>query len=340
MAEIAKERRKVSGIDKAAIIMLSLPEDQVAELFSRLDPEEIKEITQSMVSLGTVKANTVESMFVEFVNEMSSTGSLVGSIESTERLLARVLNSDQVSNIMEEIRGPAGRTVWDKLSNVNEDLLASYLKNEYPQTIAVVLSRIKPQNAAKILTSLPETITSEILNRLLRMEPVKKEVMEDIENNLRVEFMSNLARGVKRDNHEVVAELFNHMDKHSETKFFKSLEAINQESAEKVRSLMFTFEDLINLDNNSVQILLKSLDKNKIALALKGTDEDVKDLFFSNMSARAAKLLEEEMQMMGMVRLRDVEDAQSYVVQTAKTLANEGTIFISTSKEEGDRLVE
>jgi flagellar motor switch protein FliG len=279
-------------------------------------------------------------MFVEFVNEMSSTGSLVGSIESTERLLARVLNSDQVSNIMEEIRGPAGRTVWDKLSNVNEDLLASYLKNEYPQTIAVVLSRIKPQNAAKILTSLPETITSEILNRLLRMEPVKKEVMEDIENNLRVEFMSYLARGVKRDNHEVVAELFNHMDKHSETKFFKSLEAINQESAEKVRSLMFTFEDLINLDNNSVQILLKSLDKNKIALALKGTDEDVKDLFFSNMSARAAKLLEEEMQMMGMVRLRDVEDAQSYVVQTAKTLANEGTIFISTSKEEGDRLVE
>lgn len=340
MAEVAKERRKVSGIDKAAIIMLSLPEDQVAELFSRLDPEEIKEITQSMVSLGTVKANTVESMFVEFVNEMSSTGSLVGSIESTERLLARVLNSDQVSNIMEEIRGPAGRTVWDKLSNVNEDLLASYLKNEYPQTIAVVLSRIKPQNAAKILTSLPETITSEILNRLLRMEPVKKEVMEDIENNLRVEFMSNLARGVKRDNHEVVAELFNHMDKHSETKFFKSLEAINQESAEKVRSLMFTFEDLINLDNNSVQILLKSLDKNKMALALKGTDEDVKDLFFSNMSVRAAKLLEEEMQMMGMVRLRDVEDAQSYVVQTAKSLANEGTIFISTSKEEGDRLVE
>lgn len=332
-------RKKIKGSEKAAILLLSLPEEHVSHLISRLDPDEIKEISQSMVNLGTIKAHMVETLFVEFANEISSTGTLVGSVESTEKFLLRVLDKDKASAIIEEIRGPAGRTVWDKLSNVNEEVLASYLKNEYPQTVAVILTRIKYQNAAKIIAALPEPLCSEVLQRLLRMEPVKKEVIDDIESNLRLEFMNNFIRDAKKDNHQTIAEIFNHLDRTHEKVFMEKLEGLNKESAERVRSLMFTFDDLLELDSNSMQSLVRNLDKGKMALALKGASENMRTAFFKNMSARAAKLLEEEIQIMGMVRLRDVEEAQSYVIETAKSLAEEGVIFISSSKEEGDRLI-
>jgi flagellar motor switch protein FliG len=334
-----KERKKIRGIEKAAILLLSLPEEYVSPLIARLDPDEIKEISQAMVNLGTIKAHLVETLFIEFSGEISSTSTLVGSVESTEKFLLRVLGKDKASAIIEEIRGPAGRTVWDKLSNVNEELLASYLKNEYPQTIAVILTRIKHQNAAKIIAALPEAIATEVLLRLLRMEPVKKEIIDDIESNLRLEFMNNIIRDVKKDNHQVIAEIFNHLDRSHEKIFMERLERLNKESAERVRSLMFTFDNLLELDSNSMQQLIRSLDKGKIALALKGANETMRNAFFKNMSTRAAKLLDEEIQIMGMVRLREVEEAQSYIIEIAKSLAEEGVIFINSSKEEGDRLI-
>jgi flagellar motor switch protein FliG len=274
------------------------------------------------------------------VNEISSTGSVVGSIENTERLLARILDKEQAAAIMDEINGPEGKTVWDKLSNVSENLLATYLKNEYPQTIAVILSRIKPQSASKILRSLPDSLSSEILQRLIRMESVKKEVIEDIENNLRNEFITNTARGAKKDNFEVVAEIFNHFDRSSEVSFMHKLEKISPETAQKVKSLMFTFEDIGSFDDNAIQQLIKNIDRMRMAMALKGAEEKMRELFFKNLPSRAAKLLEEEMQMMGMVRVGDVEEAQNYLVETAKQLAADGLIFINNrGAEEGERLI-
>jgi len=240
---------------------------------------------------------------------------------------------------MDEIRGPAGRTLWDKLNNVNEELLASFLKNEYPQTVAVVLSRIKPINASRVLILLPDSFSVEVLQRMLNMESVRKEIMITVEDTLRHEFMSNLARGAKRDTHEMVAEIFNNFDKTTETRFLKSLENKNVEAAERVRSLMFTFDDLSTLDQASVQTLIRNLDKEKIVLALKGSSDHIKRLFLSSMSDRASKLMEEDIKQLGMVRLRDVEEAQSLIVLTAKTLASQNLIFIASSQDGGDQLI-
>jgi flagellar motor switch protein FliG len=143
-SRVREDYRSLTGPEKAAIFLLSLGEEHAAKLFQHMDDEEIRELSQTMSSLGTVSANIIERLFVEFAEQMSATGSLVGSFESTERLLMKVLEGDKVDQIMEEIRGPAGRTMWDKLGNVNEVVLANYLKNEYPQTVAVVLSKIKP----------------------------------------------------------------------------------------------------------------------------------------------------------------------------------------------------
>src|ERR1700744_3015833 len=202
MARMKEDYRSLTGPQKAAILMLSLGEEQSSKLFAMMDDEEIKEISQTMANLGTVNSSIVERLFVEFADQISTTGSLVGSLESTERLLLKTLNKDRVEMIMEEIRGPAGRTMWDKLGNVNETVLANYLKNEYPQTVAVVLSKIKPEHASRVLGALPEDFAVECITRMLRMEPIQKDVLDDVERTLRNEFLTNLTRSTRRDAHE------------------------------------------------------------------------------------------------------------------------------------------
>ncbi|GAB4187008.1 MAG: flagellar motor switch protein FliG [Thalassobaculales bacterium] len=333
-----EDYRSLTGPEKAAILLMSLGEEHAAKLFALMGDDEIKEISQVMANLGTVSSNIVERLFVEFAEQVSSTGSLVGSFDSTERLLSKVLDGDRVSDIMEEIRGPAGRTMWDKLGNVNEVVLANYLKNEYPQTVAVVLSKIAPAHAAKVLAMLPENFAMEVVMRMLRMEAVQKDVLNDVEKVLRTEFMTNLARSNRRDAHEMMSEIFNSLDRATESRFLTALEERNKDSAEKIKSLMFTFEDLSRLDPGGVQTLLRTVEKDKLATALKGASESLRDLFFSNMSERAAKLLREDMAAMGPVRLKDVDDAQMHMVQVCKDLANRGELVISEGKG-GDELV-
>lgn len=328
---IREDYRGITGPEKAGILLMSLGEDQAGKVFSLLDDEEIKEVSQVMAGLGTVSSNIVERLFVEFAEQVSSTGSLVGSMDSTERLLTKVLGSDRVTDIMEEIRGPAGRTMWDKLANVNEQVLANYLKNEYPQTVAVILGKIGQAHAGKVLSILPENFAMEVVMRMLRMEAVNKDIEKDVERVLRTEFMSNLARTNRRDSHEMMAEIFNHLDRATESRFLSALEERNKDSAEKIRNLMFTFEDLSNIDPSGVQTLLRAVDKDKLTIALKGASEELKDLFFSNMSERAAKLLREDMQSLGPIRLKDVEEAQTAMVTAAKDLADRGELVIGGS---------
>jgi len=335
---IVEDYNLLSGQQKAAILMLSLDEEKSSAIFSKMDDEEIKELSVIMASLGKVNSEIVEQILSEFINKASSTGNLIGSYESTERLLAKTLDKDRVSAIMEEIRGPAGRTMWDKLGNVNEHVLANYLKNEYPQTIAVILSKIKAEHAAKVIALLPENFAMEIIMRMLRMDAVQKDILDGLERTLRKEFMSNLSKSTRRDSHELIAEIFNSLDRNTETRFMEALEERNRESADRIKSLMFTFEDLMRIDAQGIQVLLRNVDKDKLAIALKGASEGIKELFFNNMSSRAGKILKEDMEAMGPVRLREVEEAQQYVVGTAKDLATANELVISEGKE-SDELV-
>jgi len=334
---VREDYRSLSGSEKAAIFMLALGEEYTAKIFEHMDDEEILEISQTMASLGKVNANVVERLFVDFAEQMSSANALVGTQESTERLLQKAgMSADKIESIMEEIRGPAGRTMWEKLTNVNEEILANFLQKEYPQTVAVVMSKISTDHAARVLALLPESFALEVIHRMLRMEAVQKEVLDDVEKTLRTEFMSNLARTQRRDSHELMAEIFNSLDRAAESKFMEQLEKTVPESAEKIRSLMFTFEDLQKLDPQSVQAVIRASDKDKMPTALKGATETLRDLFFSNMSERAAKIMKEDMAAMGPVRLKDVEEAQQYIVSVAKDLEERGEITISSGSEEDE----
>ncbi|HVT49946.1 MAG TPA: flagellar motor switch protein FliG [Dongiaceae bacterium] len=328
--------RALTGAQKAALLLMSVGEESAAKIFALMHDDEIKEISQTMANLGTVSSTVIERLFVEFADQISSTGALTGTFETTERLLAKVLDKTKVDAIMEEIRGPAGRTMWDKLSNVNESVLANYLKNEYPQTVAVVLSKVRSDHASRVLALLPEAFAMEVVMRMLRMEAVQKDVLEDVERTLRNEFLSNLARSSRRDAHEMIAEIFNNLDRATEQRFMSALEERNRDSAEKVKSLMFTFEDLGKLDPGGVQTLLRNVDKQKLPLSLKGASAALQELFLGNMSERASKMLKEDMAAMGPVRLRDVEEAQMAMVNMAKELAAKGEIVLSDKKGEDE----
>jgi flagellar motor switch protein FliG len=287
-----------------------------------------------MANLGPISAGTVEELCREFAETLGRAGALMGSWETTERMLLRTLPKERVATIMEEIRGPAGRTMWDKLGNVNEALLANYLKNEYPQTVSVVLSKVRPEHAARVLALLPESFAMEVIMRMLRMDNVQKEALEGVERTLRSEFMSNLARAQRRDPHEMMAEIFNSLDRQSESRILASLEDRSREAAERIRGLMFTFDDLVKVDGPGIQVLVRGVDKAQLALALKGASEQIRELFLRNMTERAAKILRDDLAGMGPVRLRDVDEAQAAIVSVAKDLAGQGQIALADGRDD------
>ena len=338
MARVKDTYRNLTGADKAAIFMLSLEAEHSAVLLENMEDDEIKELSITMSNLGDIDASVVERLFVEFADQISSTGSLVGTLDNTERLLLGSLDKDKVDMIMEEIRGPAGRTMWDKLGNVNEQVLANYLKNEYPQTVAVVLSKIKSDHAARVLSVLPENFAMEVIMRLLQMETVQKEVLDGVERTLRSEFMSNLSRTQRQDSHEQMADIFNFLDRSTESRFMGALEERSGDSADRIKNLMFTFDDLTRIDQSGLQVLLRQVEKDQLAIALKGASDEIKDLFFKNMSERASKMMIEDMEAMGPVRVKEVDEAQSNVVNAAKKLADSGEIVIAGGGED-DELV-
>ena len=325
---------KLKGAQRAAALMLALGEERASAILGRLYDDEVRTLSAAMTTVGAVTADTVEAMCLEYVEELGRGGSVVGGWEAAQRLLNRSLPPDRAQQIMQEMRLPAGRTVWDKLANVNETVLANYLKNEYPQTIAVVLSKIMPDHSARILALLPEPLSGQVILRMLRMENPQRTALEHIERTLQAEFMSNLAKATPRDTHEVMAEIFNNLDRTTEGRMMAQLEGLSAESAAKVRALMFTFEDLQKLDPQSIQVLARAVEADRLTIALKGASGRLRDLFLRGMSERAGRILLDDMEALGPVRLRDVEVAQVAIVARAKELAAQGEISLGQSKDE------
>ncbi len=330
---------QLSGAQRASVIMMSIDEEVAGKIFAMMTEDEIKEISQTMSALGTVNPDMVESLMNEFSEEMGHGSNLIGDLSTTQKILRKALTAEQVDQIMEDITGPAGSNTWEKLNHVGEEILAAYIKNEYPQTAALILSRVRSSQAARVLSILPEEFALEILQRMISMEPVKQEVLVDVEQTLMSEFMTTLGAKKEENTYENIAEIFNNFDRSTETKFLEKLDEAEPESAERIRELMFTFDDLIKLDGTSIQALLRSADKEKLPVALKGANEQIRELFFGNMSERASKILKEDMESKGPVRIRDVDEAQTSIVNTAKTLAESGEIVIPEGDEDDEEMI-
>src|SRR5919112_1654132 len=329
---------EMRGPQRAAVILLALGAEYGKAIWTALDEDEIRIVTHAMVQLGSIEADTVEELIVDFVGNLSAAGAVTGTFDRTAQLLSQLLPPKQVEALMEEIKGSASRSMWQRLSHIDPEVLANYLRNEYPQTVAVILSRIRADHAARVLAILPDEFAVDVVNRMLKMENVQKEALEHIEETLKSEFVTTVSQTSRRDAHKAMAEVFNAFDRQTEGRFLTALDQTNRDAAKKIRALMFTFEDLSKLDPGSVQTLMRQVDRETLSRALKGAPESIRTFFFSNMSTRAAKNLQDEMAAMGPIRLKDADDAQNRMVTLAKDLADRGDILISKNRAEEEHV--
>jgi flagellar motor switch protein FliG len=321
-------------LEKVAIIMMVLDEDRGHRIFAKLEEDEIRRISRAMANLGRADVEVVERTILEFRNEVGRTGNIFGTVESTERMLRRMLPTDKVEEIMDEIKGPEGKNMWEKLSNISPEVLSSYLRNEYPQTAAVILAKLPAQHSARVLRLLPDPLTAEISVRLVRMDAIQRSVLTDIEETLKREFITNLGRSYERDSSAIMAELLNRADKDLVERVMRTLEDKEPQAAARIRRIMFTFEDLARVDRSTFGVLIAECPADRLPIALSGATPAVQDLFLSNMSERAANMLREELQALPAQRRKTIDDAQADIIAIAKRLSDEGRIFILDEDEE------
>lgn len=327
-----KDLTKLNGPQKVAIVILSMTDENASKVLSMMSEEEVRDISHSMSQLGIVGPELKQKTVRQFISDFSSDSAFFGNVQTTKKLLEKVFDKDKADALLDEIQGPQGKNTWEKLGNVGEEILALYLRNEHPQTAALVISKMAYEHSAKVLANLPEQFAFEVIVRMLNIDSVKQEILDRVEKILRAEFITTVAKAHKRDSSEVMAEIFNKFDRSTEVKYMSLLESQHPDAAKKIKDLMFTFEDLLKIDGRGIQALLRSIDKSKLTIALKGASEKVRELFMSNMSQRAARIVLEELEALGPVRVRDVDEAQSEIVNVAKELMTKGEIEIA---EEG-----
>ncbi len=318
----------LNGSEKAAILFLALGEDRSASILEKLDDAELRMVSRAMAGVGNITASVLEDLIRSFTERFAHGGSVIGSLDAAERMLKSVLPPDKVSDVMNYIRGPGGRSTWEKMSAINEGLLAKYLRSEHPQTVAVVLSKIAPDHAAKVMALLPASLLSDVARRMVRLKTVPAELLADIEDMLQRDLMLNYAGGDAEDSHAHMAEILNRADPDTITKLMGDLETAEPEDASRIKELMFTFADLLELDPMSLATVVRASDTDTLAYALKGCDEEARAKVYAGLSERAGAILRDSVDTMGPVLSRDVEAAKTALVNKARELAEADVIFL------------
>ncbi len=314
---------------KAAVLIMAMGNHQAEVLMKRFDDKELQRIGKAIAEVGRIKAGEVEDVILQFVQQVTSNADLNGSFAIAEKLLRAALPPERAEEILGQIGNAGdGYSMWEQLSQISPEMLSNYLINEYPQTSALILSKMNPQQASKVMGLFPDNINVEVMNRIVNLDNVQREVVDELEKTLRNEFVTTLGKSRQRDTHEVLADIFNNFDRATETRLMDLFEGQDAKSAEKVKALMFTLDDLVRIDNEGVQSLINSFPRDTLAVALKNTSRQLSEAFFRNMSDRAARILREDMAALGDVRLRKVEEAQKALVTLAKELSTEGVIEV------------
>lgn len=332
--EHVSERTELSGAKKAAILLLTIDESISKEILKSLDEKEIELIATEIAELKNIPEEVVQKVHEEFLLLANRMGKkIINGEDLLKRLLKETLGEEKAEAFFEQMELKKGMP-GEFLRTCDPKVLAYVLKGEHPQTIAVVLSALGLRRAAEALMSLPDSLQAEVLMRIARLEKVDRKILEEIESVLKDQLESiGLIEGKELGGVEMAANILNQMDRTRESELLGAIEERNPELAEKIRQLMFTFEDLLKIDDRGIQVLLKEISSEDLALALKGASEEIREKIFSNMSERAKAMLKEDMEAMGPVRVSEVEKAQQKIAMLAKKLESEGKIVLSRGNE-------
>lgn len=326
----------LSGTRKAAIVALLMGEDAAAQVLKHLNEDEIELLAREVAALGPVSVQMGEAVLEEFHHnfETADYGSC-GDLSYVRRLLKRCLGDD-AQRVMERVERTFRSTVGlSTLTRTDPDQLSKFLLGEHPQTIALILAQLNPRSAAHVITLLPDQLRIDVLMRMANLDEISPDVVTRI--SAVIEQRLGTLGGTSRAQHggvRAVAELLNHLERGISAPVLEGIEANRPELAVSIRNLMFVFDDLVHIDDSGMREIVQRADKKVLTLALKGASEDIRQKFFSNMSKRAGEMLREEMEVLGAVRLREVEKAQQEIVQIARKLEEEGVIVTGAAAGE------
>lgn len=322
---------KLTGRDKAAILLTTVGEEIASEVLRHLDVRDVRAISSHMSHLGSISSETAGQVIAEYHQSLSSEGGFITADEGyVRKILLKALGQEKANRIMETLTSSAGEdSGFETLKWLDAKTVANFLKIEHPQTIAIILAHLDPDQASEVLSLLPAKLRGDVVLRVATLESIPPGVLKDLDEALQDELkssgtvQSNIVGGI-----ESVAEIMNRLEKSVESNVLSSLEATNPDLAEQIRQLMFVFDDLVNVDDRGIQMILKEVTSEELLFALKGASEPVRDQFFKNMSSRAATILKEDMEAKGPVKLSEVEKAQQNIVKAARRLEEEGKIVI------------
>jgi len=331
---------KLSGVQKTAILLLALGDSFTAEVFKRLDKNEITSVSKAMLEMESVPKEKAEEVLKEF-NQTLVAGKemLMGGPDHVKRMLTKLLDSDTAKYVMDALELDTGPAPFRELINVSPKILSQILRNEHPQTLALITGHLPSENAAELLQNLPHGIRTEVLMRLARLEAVPEDMLMEVDKVLQNQLIAIGAKeGRKVGGVQAVAEILNSVERSVEEEVLSDIEEESSQMAEDIRQLMFVFEDIQGLDDRAIRELLKEISNEDLTMALKTSSDELKNKFLSNLSQRAAGMIQEDLEIMGPAKLSDVEAAQQNIVKSVRRLEAEGRIVIA-GKGGGDVLV-
>ena len=306
----ASGTKVLKGPERVATLLFAMGKPAASKILRHFSEEEIRLVTKSAAQLGPVSPSQIEQLVEEFASNFSDGADLIGGAAHIEKLLTGILSPEQISNIMSEVVGNANRSIWERISTVSESAIASYLMKEHPQTAALILSRVKPSCAAKIMTQLPQPLRNNLMRRMLSMKPIVDETMKSIEKTLHDDFMANFSKNAGADTHAKIADIINKMERDHMEDVLSSLSAVRPKSAEILRGLLFTFDDIVKLTPRDRTTLFDQVPPDRVVLALKGTNEEFRKVVLSALSSRVRRMIEHELNSKEPSAHRDIAEAR------------------------------
>lgn len=329
------------GVRKSAILLLSLPPEQAAEILKRLPAEARDEVTREIASTGNVTLEERRSVLSEYYQiALANNYISEGGLDYAKNLLNMALTPDEAAKAIKQVTQQVATTPFAFLQKAESENLLTFIQDEHPQTIALILAHLPSQKASEILVGLPNQKQIEVVKRIANMEQTNPEVIKEVERGLEHRLSDIVSQTFeKAGGVDTVAEILNLADRSTEKGIMEGLEAEDPDLVEQIRRLMFVFEDILLVNDKGIQAVLKEVDNSELGLALKTASEELKQKIFKNMSERAAQMIQEDMQFMGPVRVSDVESAQQKIVDIVRRLEDSGEIMITGRGGEKEMVV-
>ena len=324
---------RFSGTEKAAVLLINVGEELASEMLKHLSPREVQIISENLARMESVPATAGRDVVREFFEVMDRTDIAVKGMDFVKKTILKALGPDKGKKIIEHIAKEMGGDGINAISYMEPSVIANIIKGEHPQIIALMLTLIDPDRASEVLNCLPERLRGDVIQRVATTSHIPQAAVQEIEEVMKEQMIDALSpQGNTVEGVKVAAEILNHTESSVESVVMEFIEKNNPELAAMIQEKMFVFTDILSIDDRGMQQLLKELDNETLALALKGADEEMRSKFFRNMSERAAEMLKEDIETRGPVKVSDVEKAQIEIVKVAKRLEDEGTIVIGGKK--------